>query len=63
MLNFLRDVVVPLATLTTFVGCLYFTYALAALGSVGGAVSVGLLSAGLGVFVYHDARRLLAKIS
>ena len=63
MLNFLRDVVVPLATLTTFVGCLYFTYALATLGLVGGALSVGLLSVGLGVFVYYDAHRLLAKIS
>jgi hypothetical protein len=61
-MNFLRDVVVPLATLTTLVGCLYFTYVLFALGSVGGGISVALLSAGIGYFVYYDARRLLAKI-
>lgn len=63
MLNFLRDVVVPLATLTTFVGCLYFTYKLFALGSVEGGLSVGLLTAGIGFFVYYDVRRLLAKIA
>lgn len=59
---FLRDVVVPLATLTTLIGCLYFTYKLFELGSIGGGLSVGALSLAIGVFVAHDARRLLAKI-
>ena len=61
-MNFLCDVVVPLVTLTTLVGCLYITYKLFAMGSVGGGLSVGLLSAGIGFVVYHDACRLLAKI-
>lgn len=62
-MNFLRDVVVPLATLATFVGCLFFTYKLFQLGSVGGCISTAALSLAFGYFVYYDARRLLAKIS
>lgn len=62
-MNFLRDVVVPLATLTTTVGCIFFTYKLFELGSVGGGLCTAALVAAFGYFVYYDARRLLAKIS
>lgn len=62
-MNFLRDLVVPLMSLTTLVGCVYFTYKMIELGSVGGAISVGLLAAGNVFFVVYDAKRLLAKIS
>lgn len=60
---FLRDIVVPLATLTTLFGCLFFTYKLIELGHVGGSISTGLLTAAIGYFVYYDTKRLLSKIS
>lgn len=62
-MTFLRDIVVPFATLTTLIGCGFFTYKLMELGSVGGAISTGTLTLAIGYFVYHDARRLIAKIS
>jgi len=61
MPTILRDIVIPTLTLATFAACVYFTYLLVRLGSVGGAISAGLLAVGFGLFVWHDARRLLAK--
>lgn len=62
-MNFLRDVVIPLATLTTTVACVFITYKLFELGSIGGGLCTLGLVAAFGYFVYYDAKRLLAKIS
>ncbi len=56
--RFIRDVVVPAASLATFVACVYFTYMMIKLGSIGGSISVGALSLCVAMFVVNDIRRL-----
>jgi len=57
----ITDRVLPVVVTATMLGMLGVTGLLAVKGSVGGAISTGVLAAFIGVFVVHDVKRLLLK--
>jgi hypothetical protein len=59
--QFVTDRLLPVVTAITFLSCVYFAVLLATKGSVGGAISTGVLAAFIGIMVLHDVRRLLLK--
>lgn len=54
----ITDRVLPVLTAATLLGIVYVTVLFAAKGSIGGAISTGVLAALFGVIVLHDVKRL-----